>query len=207
MSALLDATGLACRRGGRLVLAGVDLALEPGGALLLTGPNGSGKSSLLRLLAGYLAPAAGRLLWQGAPALDDPALWRTRLHHVGQADGIKGVLTVAETLRFWRDLLGGAGDPLRALATFDLEALADWPGRLLSTGQRRRLALARLLVAGRPLWLLDEPETGLDAPSRARLEGVIRAHRAAGGLAVIATHGGLALEHATTLDLGRPQGA
>ena len=199
---LLRADGLACVRGGRLVFEGVSFALARGEALLLRGPNGAGKSSLLRLLAGFLAPGAGALWWDGRPALADPAAHRARLHLIGHSNAIKGALTVRENLRFAAALAGAPAAPIeRALEGFDLSALAEVPGAYLSAGQQRRLALARLLAATRPLWLLDEPDAGLDAASRAHLTRAVAAHRAAGGSAVIATHRDLGLEAPQVLEL------
>ena len=201
----LVAEDLACRRGARLVFAGVSFRLRVGGALVLTGANGSGKSSLLRLVAGLLAPAAGRLSW-GAPVASDLARHHTRLHYLGHQDAVKPVMTPRETLIFWA-ALGGAQVPAaapgveRALAAFALDGVADWPCRWLSAGQRRRLALARLLVRPAPVWLLDEPASALDAESQARLEEIIAAHRAAGGRVLVATHAALALDGAAHLAL------
>ncbi len=184
-----------------MVFEGVAFALRPGDALVLRGPNGSGKSSLLRLLAGFLRPAAGQLSYDGLPVFAELARHRTRLHHVGHADGIKSLLTVRENLTF-AGLLGGATTAAmsHALAGFDLDALADTPARFLSSGQRRRLALARLLAVPRPLWLLDEPGVGLDAANRARLEAAIQDHRAEQGIVVVASHGDVAVPAALTLE-------
>jgi heme exporter protein A len=189
----LVAVDLACRRGERLVFAGLSFRLPAGGALVLTGANGSGKTSLLRLLAGLIAPAAGRLSWGQTPIEDDLAGHRARLHYVGHQDGVKPGLTPRETLVFWA-ALRGCGIRCRAsvldaaLAAFALEPVADWPCRWLSAGQRRRLALTRLSVASAPLWLLDEPFSALDHDNQNRLERAIAAHRAAGGRVVLATH-------------------
>jgi heme exporter protein A len=196
------AENLACIRGERPVFSGLDFTLESGGALLLHGPNGSGKSSLLRILAGFLRPVDGRLTWNGAPIGDAPEAHRGRLHFVGHLDAVKPTLTVAENLLFWARLRShpqAAGD---ALAHLGLEALADVPGRFLSAGQRRRAALARLFATPAPLWLLDEPTVTLDADATGRLEDVVRAHRAAGGMVVVATHTEFGLEHATRVDMG-----
>jgi heme exporter protein A len=198
---LLAAADLACIRGGRTVFAGVGFALAAGEALVLRGANGSGKSSLLRVLAGFLRPAAGRLAWAGAPIPAQLPEHRARLHYVGHADGIKSLLTVRENLAIASLLASAKADGVEgALAGFDLAALATTPARFLSSGQRRRLALARLLAAPRPLWLLDEPGVGLDAANRARLEAVIAVHRRAGGLVVAATHGDVALEAPLVMD-------
>ncbi len=189
-------------RGGRQVFAGLSFALAPGEVLVLRGPNGSGKSSLLRLLAGFLAPAAGWLAWAGTAIGDDLAAHRARLHYVGHLDAVKSLLTVRENLAFAAALGGGAGGLEVALGGFDLAPLAEVPARYLSAGQKRRLALARLLAGARPLWLLDEPGVGLDAANRTRLEQALATHRAAGGLAVLATHGDVAVEDALLLELG-----
>jgi len=184
---------LACRRGERLVFAGLSFRLPPGGALVLTGANGSGKTSLLRLLAGLTMPAAGRLAWGTAPIAQDAAGHRSRLHYVGHQDGVKPGLTPRETLVFWAALRGWemrreASMLAAALAGFALEPVADWPCRWLSAGQRRRLALARLLAIPAPVWLLDEPFSALDQDNQLRLDRAIAEHRAAGGRVVLATH-------------------
>ena len=198
----LAGSALACRRGERLVFAGLDFALPPGGALVLTGPNGSGKSSLLRLMAGLSRPEAGRIAWDGADIATDPAAHRARLHFIGHQDAVKPVLTVAESLAFWAGMRGGA-DVAAGLARFRLAALAEWPCRLLSAGQRRRLALARLVASPARLWLLDEPATGLDSEALADLVAAIEAHRRAGGAVALSTHQALELEGASELSLTR----
>jgi heme exporter protein A len=187
------------------VFAGVSFVLEPGEALLLRGPNGSGKSSLLRMLAAFLRPAAGELAWQGVPVAHDLAQHRRQLCYLGHADAVKGGLTVRENLLFALALQRGrpGPDPIAAaLERFDLTALGDTPGRHLSAGQRRRVALARLLTDRRLLWLLDEPGVGLDAASRARLEDVIAAHRERGGMVALAGHGDTTVGDAKVLELG-----
>lgn len=197
---------LACRRGGRLVFTGLDCRLPAGGALVLTGPNGSGKSSLLRLLAGLLPPAGGRLLWGGvpvdAPAGGDRTPYRNAIHYAGHLDALKAALSARETLDFWAALRGVASPPIAAaLARFGLAHAADWPCAWLSAGQRRRLALARLIAAPAPVWLLDEPAAALDADGEARLVGAIAEHRAAGGGVVVATHQPIALPGAAAIVL------
>jgi heme exporter protein A len=170
---------------------------------LLRGPNGSGKSSLLRMMAGFLRPAAGRLAWQGASIEVDLASHRRQLCYLGHADAVKGVLTVRENLTLAVALGRGAPDRIdQALERFDLATMAQTPARYLSAGQRRRLALARLLTGQRLLWLLDEPGVGLDAANRARLEQVIASHRAAGGMVALATHGDTTIGDALELELG-----
>jgi heme exporter protein A len=202
----LVAENLACRRGERIVFVGVSFRLACGDALALTGANGSGKSSLLRLVAGLLPPAAGRLSWGTAPVTADPSGHRLRLHYVGHQDALKLAMTPREMLAFWAALRGlrlsrSAPALDQALAAFNLEALADWPCRWLSAGQRRRVALARLLVSPALLWLLDEPTTALDDESQAGLEQVIGSHRATGGMVMVATHMPIALSAAATLAL------
>jgi len=198
----LVANEITCHRGERLVFAGLSCVLPPGGALVLTGANGSGKSSLLRLLATLLAPAAGQVVWGGMPVSDDIARYRASLHYLGHLDAIKPALGVRETLVFWSAMRGVPAAPVdTALEAFALEGLADWPCRWLSAGQRRRLALARLIAAPAPLWLLDEPTAALDTDGERRLVSVIEAHRSAGGRVAMATHQPLALADAHMLAL------
>jgi heme exporter protein A len=199
---LFAADDVASVRGGRLVLAGVTFALSRGDVLLLRGPNGSGKSSLLRLLAGFLAPSAGALRWDGRLALDDRAEHRLRLHLIGHSNAMKGALTVRENLGFAAAVAGAPAAHLEgAIEGFELGTLADVPAAYLSAGQQRRLALARLLATPRPLWLLDEPDAGLDAANRAHLARAVAAHRGDGGVAVIATHGELDVAAPHVLEL------
>jgi heme exporter protein A len=192
---------IACVRGERLVFRGLSFALEAGEALVLTGPNGSGKSSLLRLMAGLLPPWSGTLAWDGEGIARDPAAHRARLHYLGHQDAVKPALTAAETLAFWAGLRGGGLAVGAALRRFRLDGLAETPCRFLSAGQRRRLALARLIASPAPLWLLDEPTTGLDAASVADLEAAVAEHCAGGGIVVAATHIPLGLAAPRTVSL------
>jgi heme exporter protein A len=203
--AAFRAEGLACRRGDRLIFQGLGFSLAPSGALLLLGRNGSGKSSLLRLLAGLLKPAAGTLFWGDETVGAEREAHAGRLHYLGHQDSVKPVLTVEENLLFWARLHDPATPPDRiaaALAAFNLTPLAQTPGKLLSAGQQRRLALARLLAAPAPLWLLDEPSVGLDQESLARLETIMAEHRAAGGMVALSTHADIALPGAEILQQG-----
>jgi len=180
----------------------LDFELAPGGALVLTGPNGSGKSSLLRLMAGLTPPFLGTVSWDGAAVVEDAAAHRARVHLVGHQDALKPVLTVAETLAFSAALRETSPDGVvPALQRFHLADLAELPCRVLSAGQRRRLALARLLASPAPLWLLDEPSAGLDDASMLDLLAAVAEHRADGGRVAIATHLPLPLPAASTLSL------
>ncbi len=188
---LFEGKDLLCVRGERVVFEGLSFALDQGEAILLTGANGSGKSSLLRLMAGLLRPIAGELRWKGAPIDSDDH--NQRLHYVGHMDAVKPALTVAENLQFWTALAGSAPQESGsfALSILGLSPLADIPARMLSAGQKRRLALARLIAIPAPLWLLDEPTIALDAQSAGVLREAILAHLKSGGLAAIATHSDL----------------
>ncbi len=199
--ALFEARDLDCRRGGRDVFAGLSFSLAAGGALLLTGANGTGKSSLLRLMAGLLQPVGGAILWDDESIAEEPAAHAGRLHYLGHLEAVKPVLSAAENLRFWAALRGHSADIGAALEHFSLAALAEVPGRLLSAGQRRRLALARLLASPAELWLLDEPSVGLDHASVGKLAEAIAQHRAGGGRVVVATHTALDLPDAQPLAL------
>ena len=201
---LFEGRDLACRRGERWVFAALDFALPAGGALLLSGPNGSGKSSLLRLMAGLLPPASGSLLWAGEPLRAEPEAHRKRLHFLGHLDAVKPVLSARENLAFWAALRGVRPEPGQleaALETFGLAALASVPARLLSAGQKRRLALSRLLAAPAELWLLDEPSVGLDSDSVAALTTAMAAHLGSGGRIVASSHLPLGLQDAESLGL------
>lgn len=200
---LLEVTGLSCRRGGRLVFDRLSFALGEGELLALTGRNGSGKTSLLRALAGLTPPHAGTIAWQGMDIAEDPETWRGRLAWLGHLEGLKGDLTVMENLVFAERLRGGeAGDRLEwALVALDLIGLSAREVRTLSAGQRRRTALARIVLSQAPLWLLDEPLNALDAPAQAGFRTALQRHLAAGGLAIAATHAELGVI-GRTLELG-----
>ena len=183
--ARLAAHDLACRRGDRLLFKGVGFELHQGDALQLAGPNGIGKSSLMRILAGLLRPYSGHVEHEGTRALADerPALDAHR--------------PLGEALAFWRTIDGSD----EARADFGLEDLLDVPVRYLSTGQRKRAALARLAASGARIWLLDEPLNGLDTHWGAATQAAIEAHRALGGIAVIASHQPLQLQKLRAISL------
>lgn len=184
----LSVSDLSVARGGVPVLAGVSLSLAPGQALVLRGANGSGKTTLLRTIAGLQPALAGSVT--GA---------EDRIAYAAHADGLKAMLTVTENLSFWAAVFG-TRDVARALDAFALTPLADRLAGTLSAGQKRRLGLARLLVTGRPIWVLDEPTVSLDADAVALFADAVRAHLAQGGMALIATHIDLGLE-AAVLDV------
>jgi len=196
---VLEAEELACWRAERLVFAGLSFKLTPGEALLLTGANGAGKSSLLRVLAGLIPAAEGVLRWNGEDALDDRVAHGARLRYLGHQDALKPALSATENLDFYARLHGG--DVATALDALGLTPLAELPARVLSSGQKRRLALARLALAPCGLWLLDEPTVGLDVASVARLGPLLVAHRARGGMVIAATHLPLPLPDARELRL------
>ena len=200
---MLEIQAVAAFRGDHLVFEDVSFRLDTGDALLLLGPNGSGKTTLLRLIAGLMPRAAGEVLWDGRDALADMAVHGRRLAYLGHQDALKLGLTPAENLAFW------ARGPARmrqeailvALEAVGLADLAQLPARMLSAGQRRRVAIARLLVTAAPLWLLDEPTTALDTAAVARLGALAAAHREAGGMVIAATHLDLPLPGAAALSL------
>ena len=183
-------TDLACRRGDRLLFEGVSARLDPGGALHLEGPNGSGKSSLMRILAGLLPAAAGSISGGGARGF------------LGHDVALKPRQRLGAELAHWARLDDGLALLPAAMAAMNVAALADVPCRHLSSGQRRRAGLARVLASGAELWLLDEPTAGLDTASAALLAAAMAAHRAAGGMVVAAVHGDIGLAAPQRLVLG-----
>ncbi len=195
----LTVTGLACQRGGYPVFSGVDLEVSAGQTLQVTGRNGSGKSSLLRLLCGLLEPAGGAITF----VADDPeARVADQCHYLGHENGLKPQLTTVDNLDFWRRVYGPTGKSARdALSVVGLDRIADLPAAYLSAGQKRRAAIARLLVSKRSTWLLDEPTAALDRPSESLLGEIVDAHAGAGGLTIVATHLTLPFKVTATLDL------
>jgi heme exporter protein A len=201
----LSALNLACHRGGREVFAGVSFAVASGEVLAVTGRNGAGKSSLLRTLVGLVRVAHGSFTLEGGEA--DLTI-AEQAHYLGHQDALKTSLSVAENLTFWTGFLGRkAADIAAALAAVGLDSLADLPAAYLSAGQRRRLSIARLVAVKRPIWLLDEPMSTLDAAAQDRLGGLMRAHLADGGLILAATHGSLAVAATRELRLDELAGA
>jgi len=182
----LIAEDLACRRGDRVLFSRLSLALGPGEALHVRGPNGVGKSSLLRLLAGLLPPFAGTVAREGAVALLD------------ERPALDPHLPLGKALAFWASLDGSRVDPAR----LGLADLLDVPVRYLSTGQKKRAALTRVLAQAAPLWLLDEPLNGLDREAVGLVEALIAEHCAMGGIAVIASHQPFGLPSSRALELG-----
>ncbi|MBB6123296.1 heme exporter protein A [Sphingobium subterraneum] len=187
---LVEAHALGCERAGRLVVRGVAFALHPGESLLFSGPNGVGKSSLIRLIAGLLPVASGTLNVNVPVALSDENL------------ALDTGLPLRDALGFWTRIDGASDLRLRAaLEALDLMPLADIPVRMLSTGQRKRAMLVRVLASGAPLWLLDEPGNGLDGASLDRLGGAMTQHLAQGGAIIAASHFPLPLAFTSTLSL------
>jgi heme exporter protein A len=194
----LQADGLACNRGGREVFRNVSFKVSAGEALIVSGRNGTGKSSLLRMIAGLVRVASGRLTLAGGMA-DTPIA--EQAHYLGHQDAMKTSLTVAENLQFWARFLGSRSEFGPALELLGLAPLADLPAAYLSAGQRRRLSIARIVAVTRPVWLLDEPTSALDTPSQTRLSEIMRGHLAGGGIIVAAAHGAIGLDRARELKL------
>lgn len=194
----LKAEGLAVGHGEAVLADNLSIALSGGEGMLLRGPNGAGKSTLLLTLAGLLPALSGRIAISGHDPEDGPAL-----HHCGHKNAVRARLGVSETLEFWAAINGRTGmAPAAALDRVGLGRMARFDAGYLSAGQQRRLALARLLVSRRPLWLLDEPSAALDAEGHALLAELLADHLASGGLAMIATHDDLGVGGLATLNLG-----
>ena len=188
----LSGRGVRCVRGGREVFSGLDFSAGAGELLAVTGRNGSGKTSLLRLIAGLLAPAGGSIELEGGEAELSLA---EQAHYLGHRDALKPALSVLENLRFWRDFLGGEmSDARESLSAVGLDHAANLPAAYLSAGQRRRLSVARLISVRRPIWLMDEPTAALDAAGQGLLAQLMGDHLGRGGLIVAATHGPLGLK-------------
>lgn len=198
MTALLRGHGLAVVRGDRSLFAALDFALQAGELLRVEGPNGSGKTSLLRVIAGLIQPDHGELWWRGQPVRRQRQAYHAELAWMGHRPGFKGDLTPLENLRFETGLRGSPrGGPGAVLERLGLERLRRLPFRLLSAGQQRRFALARLVLSGATLWLLDEPFTNLDAQGREQVQALVGEHLADGGLVLAASHQELAIDAPT----------
>ena len=197
----LSARSLLIERGGRAIVKDISFELASGEALLVLGRNGAGKSTLLRALAGFLPLRGGEVVFTGG----DAAPLSEQAHYVGHADGLKSALTALENLTFWASMLGvgGRSSPQQALEKVGLARIGDFPVGYLSAGQKRRVALARLFVAARPVWILDEPATALDVGSQQRFAQAMSEHRASGGMILAATHAPLGLIDAKELRLDR----
>ena len=193
--------GLTCIRSERIVFAGFNFSVKAGDALVLSGPNGSGKSSLLRLMAGISRPAAGQITWRGKSITEDPERFFSDMHYVGHRDAVKQALSVRENLIFHSALRSVTSNIDNALDLTGLAALADVPARMLSAGQTRRLALARMLSSPAPLWLLDEPTVALDTVSVERLRAAIASHRKGGGIVIASTNVPLNIEDGASVDI------
>jgi heme exporter protein A len=200
---MLDAKGLQCRRGGRLLFDRLDFSLRERELVRVGGANGSGKTSLLRILCGLLAPEAGAVLWKGEPIRDLREEYSKEIVYLGHAPAVKDDLTAEENLRFSLSLAAlqaSSADILSSLEKFGVPPGASV--KKLSQGQKRRAALARLALSARaPLWLLDEPLTALDKAAAALVEDLIRGHAANGGMVVFTTHQDARLEATRVVDL------
>ncbi|MEO1207315.1 MAG: heme ABC exporter ATP-binding protein CcmA [Pseudomonadota bacterium] len=202
---LLNVESLMIDRGERRIIRDLSFQVRSSEALLLRGRNGAGKTTLIRAIAGFLAPTSGKLTLEGG---HEEMTLAEQCHYIGHLNGVKANMTVSENLGFWGRYLEPDADRAAqqdrletALETFDLLALEDIPAGYLSAGQKRRVGLARLKLADRPLWLLDEPTVSLDTASVAILAEAVKSHVASGGLAIAATHIPLGLETARTLEL------
>ncbi|CAN7157752.1 heme ABC exporter ATP-binding protein CcmA [Brucella pseudogrignonensis] len=197
----LGAENLAGERGGETIFAGLSFEVLSGEALIVTGPNGSGKSTLLRIICGLLAPEAGKVeLSEDRAAL--PV--RAACHYLGHQNAMKPALSVRENLLFWQKFNGSARfDIDEALEAVDLPGVEHLPFGYLSTGQKRRVSIAKLLISYRPLWIVDEPTAGLDKASESRFAELMRDHMRDGGMVIAATHIPLGLEGVRTLDMAQ----
>ncbi|MDR6432605.1 heme ABC exporter ATP-binding protein CcmA [Brucella pseudogrignonensis] len=197
----LGAENLAGERGGETIFADLSFELSSGEALIVTGPNGSGKSTLLRIICGLLAPEQGKItLVEDATTL--PV--RAACHYLGHQNAMKPALSVRENLLFWQEFNGAAALQIdEALEAVDLPGVEHLPFGYLSTGQKRRVSIAKLLISHRPLWIVDEPTAGLDKASESRFAELMRDHMREGGMVIAATHIPLGLEGVKTLDMAQ----
>ncbi len=201
----LVAEKLAVDRGERRIFKGLSLSVSAGTAMVVTGPNGAGKSTLIKAIAGFLEPAEGTIRLDGLEGEDTERPLAEYCHYLAHDNALKSQLTVAENLSFWQRFLGAPHASVdEALERVGLPGVGALPAGYLSAGQKRRVAIARLLVTHRPVWLVDEPTAALDKASEARFAELATAHVAAGGILVAATHQALGIKDAQTLHLDKP---
>lgn len=201
----IEATNVSVARGGRLIARGASLTAPPGAAVLLRGPNGIGKTSLLRVLAGLLRPEAGEVRCVDGEGNSDPDLQSGARIYCGVSNAHKATLSVRENLAFWCALYGvPAQAGIEAARYFAIDPYADYLAGALSTGYARRLGLARLLIANRPVWLVDEPTLSLDAEAVTLFVAMLERHRARGGVVILAAHDEIALSDAQVYALSHP---
>ncbi|MGB7287781.1 MAG: heme ABC exporter ATP-binding protein CcmA [Salaquimonas sp.] len=210
-----EANTIAVDRGDRRIVQEVSFSLTNGEVLVVTGENGSGKSTLLRALAGLLPLAEGRLHFDFlAEGADDPMMIRENIHYLGHQNAMKPSLSVRENLNFWQDFTTKPQQAVsvegmsteEALDFVDLPQTIDLPFGYLSTGMKRRVSIAKLLIREKPIWIVDEPTAGLDANSSEMFSGLARDHCANGGILIAATHLPLGIENAKTLHIKRLEG-
>ncbi|MCW9023137.1 MAG: cytochrome c biogenesis heme-transporting ATPase CcmA [Gammaproteobacteria bacterium] len=204
---ILEVQSLSCTREDRDLFSGLSFTLTPGHALQIEGPNGSGKTTILRLLCGLRLPDEGDILWNGQSIFEDRAEYLSNLAYIGHAHGVKGELTPLENLQVSQAMSAvespiSADEALEKLGLFGFE---DAPSRTLSAGQRRRVALARLMLNPVPLWILDEPFTAIDIHGQKQIENMITEHVLRGGMAILTSHHPLDLsdDHLTSLNLAK----
>jgi heme exporter protein A len=204
MSPMLEANALECVRGGRTLFQNLSFSLQPGELIEFTGPNGSGKTSLLRMLCGLLAPASGKILWEGERISSLKEEYLKGLAYLGHANGVKAELSAAENLRIHGGLAGvepGEEKINAALNRMGLAGREEFPAKTLSQGQQRRLALARLLISPQAFWILDEPLTALDTAAVGLVQSLLGEHIEGGGMIVLTTHQPLEIEGGRTMQI------
>jgi len=198
----LHIDSLTCIRQDRLIFADLSFSLSAGEMMWVKGRNGVGKSSLLRILAGLLAPAAGKVSWNGTDIADEPDIYHQNFRYIAHQDALKAAFSARENLDFWADY-AGQDQVLAALQAFELQDIADHPVRILSAGQKKRSNLARLIACPAPLWILDEPVSSLDSHYIKLFKSLLLAHVTKGGMAILATHQDLEIDNIRILDLDR----
>lgn len=202
----LRAENLSCIRQDRLIFDGLTFSVSPGSVLWVKGKNGAGKSSLLRIVAGLLKQAAGDILWNSENVQTEPDGYAGQFRYIGHQEPLKPVLSVEENLKFWTEFAGGDAAH-KALEEFELQRIKDTPVRILSAGQKKRTNLARLIAAPAPLWILDEPVSSLDSHYIDLFREHLAHHVASGGMALLATHQDLNLDHTEILNLDEQEGS